>query len=77
MEDRFLRPVEAFKLRYIEKLTHREVGEKLGRVDGTGPIGRETARGLSCKGVRVWANPSQKDHELDDMAYKMLRTGAY
>ena len=72
MEDSFFRPIKVFKLRYIEKLTHREVGEKLGRIDGTGSIGREHARGLSNKGARALAHWSRKDHELHNMAYKML-----
>ena len=63
-KDRFHRQIEAFRLRYVENLKLREVGERLGRVDGSGPICMQQARTLSDGGMRRLTHPSQTGHPL-------------
>ena len=68
MQQAILRQIEAFRLRYVEKLKLREVGERLGRVDGAGPICTENAQMLVMAGLRRLTHPSRRDHPLHKIA---------
>ena len=68
----FPRQVEAFTLRYIDNLTLREVGEKIGRLDGTGPLGKHGAFLLVRKAARVLSHHSRKNHPLHEKAHEVI-----
>lgn len=59
-----LRALEAFRLYYLEGLKLREIGEKMGRIDGTGSFSVPRARQLRDKGQRMLDNPRWKNHPL-------------
>ena len=63
-ELRLSRELEAFTLRYVEKLKYREIGEKIGRIDGTGAVSVERARQLVFRGGRYLASWRRKHHPL-------------
>ena len=62
------RAIEAFELRYVEKLKLRECGVRLGRVDGSGPIGAQAARQLVMRGMRMLLHPDRRDHPWREIA---------
>ena len=62
------RHIKAFELRFQEKLKLREIGEKIGRLDGTGPICKERARQMIAKTGRWLLHPRQRDHRLRKIA---------
>lgn len=64
MKDLSPRQERAFKLREVEGLKLREVGEKLGREGGLGAITASRARALKEKGRRTLDNPCNITHPL-------------
>lgn len=71
MADLTPRQGKAFKLRYVEGLLLREVGERLGRVDGAGPICAENARQIVAKAHRRLQHPFFKGHPLRELAFQL------
>ena len=69
-EATLLRQIEAFRLRYVEKLTLKVCGERIGRAPGygSGPICTERVRQLAMSGVRRLSHPSADWHPLHKKA---------
>lgn len=56
MEDR---QILALQARYGENFTFKDIGQKIGRKDGTGPLSREITRQVLCRSIRMLRHPAR------------------